>query len=459
MVFGIGRRRWLRRGAWSAAALLSLAALRIALGKTLGDWVAARERTRFEQAVGSLDPARLAAPRLDDEANAAVAIGAAVARLDLDAEALDRLHRVARSPPSDTDLDALDTLLTEHDGRLSDLEVAARLPASSFGPRDALFGSHALAGIEWLRAARLTAADGRRALATGDRRRVERAQSVLHGMAVALRREPVVVFALFGIAAETLHLDLLRERISAGIDQDALAASARQIAVLRALPDAVAVAHGEGVFSYDLLRRQKTTPSTPASLAERIEALVWPWSEGHVEAGAIEGWRELARFAAIPQSEWPAAAVIARSRRSALRRWLDPTVPFETLRTQLVPSLLAGLRKLQFTAAAEQLGALAIEVSREVAATGSLPDDLVGFAEAGTPDPATRSPVQYRPLSGGGAWIGYTAAQGLARDVLLDGMPPSARGAYRLAGLLSWRLPSPVAARMTTTLHPEGSPR
>lgn len=429
-----------------ALALVAVVALRIALGKSLGDWVAARERARFEREVGPLDPARLASPNLADADNAVPVLVAATKALALAVDERDLLRRSELDGGLDeAGLAALDARLAARDDELAALAAAARRPGSSFGPRTELFHGNRFDLSSWLTAARLAAADGRRALAAGDRPRLDRALDVLLGMTVAIRREPIAHFAIVGAALEKIQLDLVRAELAAGAEAAELRRLASDLERLRELPDAHAVMHGEAVLGHDMLRRTPIVRRPEASPRERIEALVWPWSEGHVEAGYLAGWRELARYARTPEARWPPVDRIVDGRQGTLRRWLDPTAPFETVRTMLFPNLLSAVRRLQQLAATEQLARLAVAIASRAARDGALPVSLEGFADAARRDPAGDAPLRYTLGADGSATLDAPVARERVRRAL-DPAPDAGRPAdERSLRLLTWTIPPPAA--------------
>jgi hypothetical protein len=429
----------------AALALVALAALRVALGKSLGDWVAARERARFEREVGPLDPARLASPELAEADNAVPALIAATAALELAADERDLLRRSELDDGLDeAGLASLDARLASRDGDLAALAAAARRPGSSFGPRTELFHGNRFDLSSWLTAARLAAADGRRALAAGDRPRVDRSLDALLGLTVAIRREPIASFAIVGAAIESIYLDLVRAAVAAGADAATLDRLAGDLERLRDLPDAHAVMHGEATLGHDMLRRTPTVRRPDATARERIEALVWPWSEGHVEAGYLAGWRELARYARTPEARWPPIDRIVRGRQGALRRWLDPTAPFETVRTMLFPSLLSVVSRLQRLVTTERLARLAVAISSHAARDGALPASLDGLPAAAEGDPAGEPLWRYAVGADGSATIEAPIVRERIRGAF-DPAPSAGRRAdERNRRLLSWTIPPPA---------------
>jgi hypothetical protein len=443
----VKHRRGLAVAGGVALALVGLAALRIALGKSLGDWVAAQERARFEREVGPLDPAYLAAPDVAEGDNAVPAIVAAAAAIELsEQERLLLRDFERRFGPGDGRTAALDALLAARRSDLAALAEAARRPASSFGPRTELFHGAHVDLTAWLTAARLVAADGERALATDDDVRAEAALEALLGMTKAIRREPIAFFAVVGTALATIHLDLVRSQLERGADAATLARLAVDLESLRALPDARAVLHGEAVLGHDMLRRTPIVPRIRDTPRERLEALLWPWSEGHVEAGFLAGWRELADYARTPQARWPSIERVVSRRQGILRRWLDPTAPFETVRTLLFPDLLSIARRLQQLAAAEQLARLAVAVAAQASSTGALPASLAEFPEAAGPDAASGESPRYAVAADGAATLAAPHTRELVRQDLERSPAAQRHVAERRLRLLVWQIPPPVAA-------------
>jgi hypothetical protein len=442
------RRRAWRRAAWAALALLALGALRIALGKSLGGWVAARERARFEREVGTLDPALLAGSDALEGENSVPAIRRAVAGVELAADERERLVRFERGAAlSPRELERLDAWLDTHDDTLARLAAAAGLPRSSFGPRPELFHGGHLVPTSWLLASRLSAADGERALVRGQAPRVERALRTLNGLAAALRREPLPVFALLGDAVEIRYLALLQMSLRAAPTAELLATAEAQLELLGRLPGAAEVTHGEAVFGHDMLRREVPAARAPATRRERIEALLWPWSPGHVEAGYLEGWRELHALARRPQTAWAGEEIRFAARHSPLRRWLDPTVPYEAVKTILMPNLLESVRRLQLLRASEQLARLALECARRTLATGVPPADVATFPGGAMPDAATGSLPRYTVETDGVAVLELAAARTLVRTSQ-RAAPPAQRHLFeRRARLLRWEIAPPGRGR------------
>jgi len=437
-------RRWLAVAGGAALVLVALATLRIALGKALGDRVAERERGRFEREVGPLEPARLAAPAVADADNAVPAVVAAVAAIDLSAaerRLLDCASRCAALAPAPGA--ELDALLQRQRGALDALRRAAERPASSFGPRQELFHGRRVDSASWLTASRLAAADGERALARGDLARFDAAVATLHGLAVALRREPITVFFLLGEAVERLELDLIRTRVAGAGRLPEASSLAGRVGELARLPAVAQVLHGEAVFALDMLRRTPVVPRGGASPRERLEALLWPWSAGHVEAGQLAGLREAIRFAGRPQAQWPATEAILAARPGRLRVWLDPTAPLDLFGPALMPHLLEIVRRGQQLESAERLAALALDVARRRDATGALPETLAGFAAARPDAVAAELPV-YRLEGDGHATLELPTA----RALLERGRPPAPgerdRAFARRLRSTRWPIPPPA---------------
>lgn len=435
------RRRWPRRVAAVTAALVAVAALRIVLGKTLGDWVAERERARFERDVGSLDPARLAAPELSEADNSVPAIVAAVATIQLSDRDRRLLDCSSRCAALDAERGAeLDELLLRQRASLAALHRASQRPDSSFGPRHELFHGRRVDVTPWLTASRLVAVDGERGLATGDLARLDAAIDTLHGMTLALRREPITVFAILGDAVERFELDLIRQQLDATTERATLTALAQRVEELARLPSGFEVLHGEAVFALDMLRRTPVVPRPSGSARERIEALVWPWSEGHIEAGQLAGMRDLLGFAQRPQVEWPPTEAILAARPGRLRAWLDPTAPFDLFGPWLFPNLLEIVRKAQQLESAEQLASLAIEIALSREANGSLPESLVDFP-ALRPDAVAGELPVYRLDGDGSATLELTTARRLLERELAaaaEGQEPSWSRRLRAT---RWRIP------------------
>ncbi|MCM2269061.1 MAG: hypothetical protein NDJ75_03060, partial [Thermoanaerobaculia bacterium] len=176
------------------------------------------------------------------------------------------------------------------------------------------------------------------------------------------------------------------------------------------------------------------------TLRERIEALLWPWSAGHVEAGYLADWRELAGLAASPQTRWPPVDAFVARRHGRLRQWLDPTVPLGLFRDALFPNLLEIARNLQYLDASEQLGALAVGVARARVENGALPAALDDFPAAARPDAATAERPSYR-LGADGAIVELRSARARLERALAAA-PVGQRHVYeRRLRLLRWRIP------------------
>ncbi len=438
-------RRAARRTLLLIGVLLSLVAARIVAGKSLGGWVLARERARFERAVGPLDPASLAAPSIPDDQNAARALAGAIHSLTLNPDENTLIRRVRRlTPPSTDDLTAVRLLTTRQAAALARLRAAAALAQSSFGPRPDLFhgGAERFALAGWLWAAQLVSADGREAIASGDDRRLDADLATLHGITRVLRREPVAFFGLLGGAAEEIQLDLLRHALARGMTGEGLARAELQLTELARLPGPAEIAHGEAVFGAAMLERPFAAPPA-GSFRERAEALLWPWSEGHVIAGYLVSWGRLAGLARRPQASWPPDRELAESSFSKLRRWLDPTAPLPTVRDRLLPTLLDGLRKLQVDAAIEQLAGLTVGLARRASLGGDFPSSLGDLPGAERPDPASGTVPAYTRTEDHGARIQLSALRPLAGH---QGPTPQAmhEADARRQALTSWRLP-PIA--------------
>jgi hypothetical protein len=446
------KRRALRRAAWAALALVALACLRIALGKSLGGWVAARERARFEREVGPLDPATLAAPEVADADNAVPAILDAVARIGLGDDEKALLARVsAEQAPGAADLAQLDDLRERSRAALDALARAAARPASSFGPRTELFHARDLDLVSWLTAARLVALDAERGLAAGEPGRFGTAIATLHGLTVTLRREPLTVFALVGHAIERIELDLVRTDLARAPASSSLRDLARRLDELRRLPSSTQVMRGEVVFGHDMLRRTPVVPRATGTVRERIEALLWPWSEGHVEAGYLSGYRDLARLAALPQVSWPPTAALLRARPGRIRAWLDPIAPLDLYGPWLLPELLELVRRAQHLESSELLAALAVELAQRSAELGELPDSLAGFAQLGTDAVAGEVPV-YRLGSDGAGVLELPTARDLLERERASKADDLRRAHERRLRLTRWHVAPPRPA------DPRGAP-
>jgi hypothetical protein len=438
------RRRRLRRLGFAVAALVALAALRIALGKALGDWVFAREQQRFERDVGSLDPDRLAAPELAPSENSVPGIVDAVAALDLAESERQLLVCAARCDALDSvRLAELDALLLRQRAGLEALRRAAERPGSSFGPRPQLFHGQHVDVLPWFTGARLATVDGERGIALGQPVRFDAAVATLHGMTLALRREPISVFAILGGGVERFELDLIRLQVSRATDLAEIATLADRVDELARLPAGASVLHGEAVFALDMLRRTPVAPRSTASLRRRIEAILWPWSDGHVEAGYLAGMRDLVRYAGRPQVEWPPIATIVAARPGRLRALLDPTAPLDMFGPWLFPNLLDIVRKSQQLESAEQLAALALEVAARRNATGAWPESLSGLAAARPDAVAGESPV-YRVESDGFATLVLPTARGMLERELASAPAGQEPARDRRLRLTRWRI-SPLA--------------
>jgi len=438
-------RRALRRAGWALVALAALVALRIALGKSLGDRVAARERARFEREVGSLDPSRLASPEVPASKNAVPAINRGVTALALAADERARLGSFERGETVSTrELEAFDDWLAGSDAALEILASAAGRPRSSFGPRRELFHGGHLDATRWLAASRLSAADGERGLARGEARRVERSLGTLRGLVIALRREPLPTFALLGDAIEVRHLALLQMGLRQGKYGQLLRTAREQLESLAELPGAAEIAFGEAVYGHEMLRREMPAGHRPTSLRERFEALLWPWSPAHVEAGYLEGWRELHALAQRPQTQWSAVELRFGARHSQLRRWIDPTVPFEAVKSILMPNLLEIVRRLQLLRSSEQLARLAVETALRGLETGAPAATSAALPGSETPDAATGSPPTYTVGTDGIAVVELAAARALVESTWRAAAPPQRHLHERRARLLRWEVAPPA---------------
>jgi hypothetical protein len=216
----IARVRRLARGLVLVTVVLTVCVLAASLA--LRVWGAAHYRAaaeRFEQEVGSLDPASYAPPAVPERENAVTWLRRGVAAVFLDGEEekgfLSRLERVPPSAWSAADVERVRALVERNRPALDLADAARRLPRSDWSIPYADGNLATLPKLlDGVYFARLAAADARLALRERDFDRLVARVEAVARLARSYQDERVMIVVFVGWTLERIQLAVIREAVA-----------------------------------------------------------------------------------------------------------------------------------------------------------------------------------------------------------------------------------------------------
>ncbi|HVS15682.1 MAG TPA: hypothetical protein VMV46_17295 [Thermoanaerobaculia bacterium] len=409
------RRRWLRIlllgvGVLVVAGGAALLALRV---KWRGDLREAVER--FEQEVGSLDPANLPPPKVAASDNAASWLEAAGAALVLDEEEW-RALSVQRAPLAEWTPDpvaAARALGGAHPEVLSLLARAVPLEASSFGARyvpDPVPIDGASIGaprrvpdpvvdlLPQIRLAHFVRLSVGLALLDGDCGLAADRIAVAARQVRALFAERMLLYGLIGSSAHRALVD----------DAVDLAARCRETLPLESALEALERVEREAFPADEVLRGEGVSSlAQMGGLLEREAGWLRALFREHrlaLQAGLINHWREMVLAA---RGGAPALCEFSERQRERVER---PRNTVEIITAMLTPNLVDGTEKMILREASGRAARAALRLRIAGLRDGAYPDAGKLPEELRAPTSSLVEALVVTRLDGGGLSVGYPEA-------------------------------------------------
>lgn len=404
--------------------LAGLLALRIYGNRRL----AAAER-EFVANVGPMGGNPYASPSVPDEANAAIYLRAGAEAVVLpggDKALAAEFTSLDRTGWNAQQVTEIRRILAANAPALELLHRAAGMTRSSFGLVDPASVDEDLKTklplLKLLWAQRLLWLDAHLALRDGDMARLADDARAMSVMAAALERESPLIAELVGIAAEKILL---------GTVADAAASPHLEAATVAGLSEALLDLDLRAAWRRSLAFEFKL-PGASQVVRRELER------KGGIVRSAI--YLAAPSYFDAPSVAWMAHLLVAvdvpYGTRLAPLAQQRPRSVFSPLAIR-TPNLIQAVGRNQVILSERRLARLALALRRQALQTGTYPDSLAAFLEAGALDPFTGERLTYTLRPDGSAQLSV-----LGGVKLWERMQKN----VGFAGPFTWELPAPAKA-------------
>jgi hypothetical protein len=400
-------------------------------------------RETFKQNVGPLELSAWASPQVPDEENAAIPIRSGALGVVLSKEDRRVLGDLTRNPTdamTPEQVRSLRRILETNGAALAAIDKGARLERSDFGddlrldmppldadgkPRIDTLGKGRAALVEIMNVARIVRAKARLERLDGDREQMLATLQTGFGLARAVYQEPRVISQLIANAGERIGLG---EVTSVATSDSTTPAELQRMQAAMLSNDLRAtwkrVQAADTLMLVQGLERSLTSHRlSDVDFWGRAGRAIW---RPVTQAALLELGTEYVGFVDQPAGlRGPAPEVMtggARLRWRLLRLVSPFTATKELLRSMSLKESLGSSGRLQATMSQRRLVRLVLALRVQGLATGTYPQDLSGFPEAGTPDPFTGKLLAYERRTDGSAVLSIPDGEALWKQVT-GGMP------------------------------------
>lgn len=367
-------------------------------------------KSEFTRRVGPVTPEAYAPVEIPDEENAALVIGAAVAKLDLrdspvgrpnERNVVERCGNDGLADISDSDLATARAALERNGPVFDELARAIPLERSDWKiPYEQGYQAKFPNLLDGVRAAKAVACDGRIAVSDGAHERALRDARVLARMAASYEDEAYLILLMVGASVERLELDIVRE---------ILESPRTPSATIEALPAAI--------LPIDLRERGRLALGSESAAFQRAMERGWSPEEGGVRFRILEEifgelWLadHLRRTTILAEElDSPPQRREEIERQGQKRPFYVRFLPDTVAHTSGTVDRLLGtltLRNLVGRALVERTEAMRAGAYRSQLTPPSTPSD----------DPLTAHPFTWTVLPGGGAILAAPAAEAESRS-------------------------------------------